>query len=150
MINRFPTGFCATLLGFAFLCCASTLSYAAGDGDWYAAAKVSFSEDTMENHTVTGVGTGVVIDGQIDGSLDNDTIDDYTAGVGFAVGRRIGDWNISGEYIYRYRTDWDLVIATPSIQAITNIFSNVESHILIMSPAACPSTSIGHGRLAPG
>ena len=88
-----------------------------------------------------GIGTGAVIGGQIDGALEDDEIDDHTAGVGIAIGRRIGYWNIEAEFIYRYRTDWDIVTSTPSIQTITNVFTNVETNSLMLNIARRGSIS---------
>ena len=112
----------------------SSLNAHANDNVWFGAIKTSIGDTTIENisHNNT-IGTGALIGGQIDGRIEDTTIDDYTAGFGFAVGRRFGNWSFEAEYVYRYRTDWDLVAPTPAIQTITNVFSNVETNTLMFN-----------------
>lgn len=110
--------------------------YAAGDAAWFAAAKVSLGDVTIDGVGHGGtIGTGALINGQLDGRLEDTETDDYTAGVAFAVGRRMGNWQVEAEYTWRYRTDWDVVATTDSIQAITNVFSNVETGSLMLNLA---------------
>jgi len=109
--------------------------FGAGDAEWYGALKGSISEDTIDGIKQQGIGTGMVINGMVDGALEDTEVDDYTAGFSVAVGRRMGYWNIELEYTYRYRTDWDVVTTTPSIAAITNVFSDVETNNLMLNVA---------------
>ena len=108
---------------------------AQGDGEWFGAVKVSLGDVTIDSISTSGIGNGSIINGQLDGALEDDAVDDWTAGMGIAFGRRFGYWNLEAEYIWRYRTDWDVVTATPSIQSITNIFSNVETNTLMINLA---------------
>jgi len=114
----------------------SANAHAAGDGEWFGAAKVSLGDVTIDGVGQGGtIGTGQLINGQIDGRLEDTQTDDYTAGIAFAVGRRMGNWQVEAEYTWRYRTDWDVVAATDSIQTITNVFSNVETGSLMLNLA---------------
>ena len=106
----------------------------ADDSEWFIAAKASLGEDTIDNISDGGtIGTGMLIGNDIDGQIVDDEVDDYTAGLGFAVGKRMGNWTIEGEYVYRYRTDWDIAAPTPAIQTITNVFSDVETQTLLVN-----------------
>jgi len=88
----------------------------ADDGEWFVGLKASLGEDTIDSISAGGtIGTGMMIGNEIDGQIADDEVDDYTAGVGFSAGRRFGNWTVEGEYIYRYRTDWDIAASTPSI-----------------------------------
>ena len=111
-------------------------SWAEGDAEWFAAITVSAGDVTIDDisHNNT-IGTGAIIDNTIDGQLEDDMVDDQAAGLGIVIGRRIGNWNISAEGVWRYRTDWDLVVATPSIQTITNVFSDIETNTLMLNLA---------------
>ena len=122
---------CASLL--LLLITYSPTVLGATDARWYGALKASISEDTIDSIKVQGIGTGMLISGQVDGALEDDEVEDYTAGIGFAVGRRMGFWNIEVEYVYGYRTDWDVVTSTPSIQTITNVFNNVETNTVMLN-----------------
>jgi len=73
------------------------------------------------------IGTGQLIDGVIDGQLREGRLDDGVAGLGLRIERRLGAWHAGVDLAWRYRTDWDLTSRTPSIQSITNIFSDVET-----------------------
>ena len=106
-----------------------------GRDKWFAAIKTSIGDVQIDGISQRGIGTGTLINGQIDGQLEDNTFDDYTAGIGVSFGRRIGNWHVEAEYIYRYRTDWDLVAPTPSIQTITNVFNNVETNTLMVNLA---------------
>ncbi len=119
----------------------TTAAYAAADptpsdGQWFVTISGSIGDVSMEKISTGGtIGTGVIINGERDGQLEEDEINDYSAGIGMSFGRRIGYWQIAAEYVYRYRTDWDVVVATPAIQSITNVFSNVETHTLLLNAA---------------
>ena len=54
----------------------------ASDAEWYGAIKASISEDTIDSISQSGIGTGAIVDGILDGVLEDDNIDDYTAGFG--------------------------------------------------------------------
>ena len=75
----------------------------------------------------TGVGTGQIIEGQIDGRLREGRIDDVVAGISAGIERPWGNYVFGVDVSFRYRTDWDLTAPTPSIQSITNIFSDVQA-----------------------
>ncbi len=113
---------------------ASADTGASGTKQWFVGITSSIGEVKIENISAN-IGTGVVINGERDGQIEDTEIDDYTAGFGFSAGRRIGYWQVAAQYIYRYRTDWDVVAATPAIQTITNIFTNVETHTLLINAA---------------
>lgn len=127
---------------FLFLSLYALPSWAEGDAEWFAAISVSVGDVTIDNisHNNT-IGTGAIIGNTIDGQLEDDMVDDQAAGLGIVVGRRFGNWNISAEGVWRYRTDWDLVVATPSIQTITNVFSDVETSTLMLNLARRGSIS---------
>lgn len=124
-----------TVLAALILALLSTSAAADTDAEWFGAVKTSIGEVTIDSIRARGIGTGTIIDGMVDGAIEDDEVDDYTAGVGFAVGRRFGYWHIAAEYVWRYRTDWDIVAPTPSIQAVTNVFANVETSSLLLNLA---------------
>ena len=128
-----PTLLC--LLAAITIITGSYPSAASGNVEWYGAVKASISEDTIDSIKTRGIGTGEIILGEVDGVLEDDNIDDHTAGFALAVGRRAGYWNLELEYTYRYRTDWDIASRTLSLGSITNVFSNVESHSLLLNAA---------------
>lgn len=114
----------------------SAKALAASDAEWFTSINASFGLATVDNITHRGsIGAGLPIGNDIDGAIKDRETNDFTAGVGLAFGRRMGYWNVSAEYIWRYRTDWDVVVATPSIQTITNVFSNVKSSTLMLNAA---------------
>lgn len=78
------------------------------------------------------IGTGAQIGPFIDGRLEHTSDEDYTAGAGMLLGYNFQSWAVEGEYVYRYRTDWDVAAPTPSIQTVTNVFSNVETHTFVV------------------
>jgi opacity protein-like surface antigen len=45
----------------------------------------------------------------------------------------MGYWTLEGEFVWHYRTDWDIGAATYSIGTVTNVFSNVESRSLLVN-----------------
>ena len=99
---------------------------------WFGSVNLSLGDAHMD-HIANTIGTGAVIDNQVDGRLEHTLIEDETAGIGISFGRRMGNWRLESELIWRYRTDWDLVASTDSIQAITNIFSNVRTTSLTIN-----------------
>ena len=125
-----------TICTFVFLYSTALPSWAAADAEWFAAVNISIGDVTVDhiNHHGT-IGTGAMIGDDIDGQIEDGTIDDQAAGLGLVIGRRFGNWNVSAEGVWRYRTDWDLVVATPSIQTITNVFSDVETITLMLNVA---------------
>ena len=80
-------------------------------------------------------GSGELINGRVDGQPEDDSEDDVSAGIGFSIGRRVGAWSIALDYLYRYRTDWDIAAQAPSINTVTNVFTDVETNLLLMSVA---------------
>ncbi len=116
-------------------CAAFTAQAQEGRDKWFGAIKASIGDVEIDGISQTGIGTGAPIGGWIDGQLEDTAFDDYTAGFGVSFGRRVGNWHLEAEFIYRYRTDWDLVAPTPSIQTITNVFSNVETNTLMLNLA---------------
>jgi|GEM_PF-1144185 len=74
-----------------------------------------------------GIGTGELLEGRIDGALREGRLDDGVAGLGLRIERTFGHWHGGVNLAWRYRTDWDLTARTPSIQSITNVFSDVET-----------------------
>ena len=108
----------------------------ADEGSWAVALKTSLSlvEVADIDHNGT-IGTGRIIDGILDGAIRENQTEDYTAGVGFALIWKFGRWRSELDYTYRYRSDWDIVTTTPSIQSITNIFSDIETHTLMLNLA---------------
>ena len=106
----------------------------ASNHEWFAAVKLSLGEATVDGISHGGtIGTGALINGEIDGQIEDEKIYDYTAGFGFAVGKRVGNWTYEAEYVNRYRTDWDVASTTPSIQTITNVFSDTKTQTLMLN-----------------
>ncbi len=102
--------------------------------DWYFAFKTSVAVSTIDDITHKGtIGTGAQIGNDIDGKLRDTEDDDVTAGIGLALGRTFGAWAIEADYHWRYRTDWDASIPTPSIQTMTNLHTNIESSALMLN-----------------
>ncbi|MCZ6618395.1 MAG: outer membrane beta-barrel protein [Gammaproteobacteria bacterium] len=102
--------------------------------DWYAAAKISGGYATTDDITDKGsIGTGLPINGIIDGEIVEDDFDDYVYGLGVSIGRRMNYWALEAELIWRYRSDWDLTVPTPAIQTITNIFTNIETTTVMVN-----------------
>ena len=101
---------------------------------WYVAGKISGGYATIDDITdKNSIGTGMPVNGIIDGNIVEDEFDDYVYGVGFSVGKRIDYWAVEAELMWRYRSDWDLTVPTPAIQTITNIFTNIETTSLIVN-----------------
>ena len=111
-----------------------TLPDLANAEDWYLAGRLSTGLALLEDITHKGtIGTGAPVGNDFDGSLADEDIDDLTGGIGIALGRRTGNWNIEAEFIWRYRTDWDIAATTYSLQAITSVFTNVATSTLLMN-----------------
>lgn len=129
--NQIFQTFMVLTLGFV-----PVMTTAAEENSSYLALRTSLGLNIFDNMSHNGtVGTGQQIGPFIDGRLDDDRIDDYTAGIGAAYGRDIGPWRLEAELIWRYRSDWDMVMPTPSIQAVTNSFTNVGSTTLMLNGA---------------
>ncbi len=115
---------------------ASVLAGSAKGAEWQAAVKLNAGFAAMSGVTDRGtLGTGERIGIDIDGELKQRRTEDVAAGVGAAVGRRFGSWLLEAEYVWRYRTDWDATAPTPTIRAITNIFTNVRTSTLMLNAA---------------
>ncbi len=128
MGKRWP---CATLVVMTTL----TNSAQADDGNgWRAALKVSLGEVVIDKMSHGGtIGTGTPIGPFIDGQLEDTRIDDYTAGIGASLSRPFGAWTLEGELVWRYRTDWDMVAPTPSLDTVVNMFGNVQTTSLLVN-----------------
>lgn len=114
----------------------NTTAFAASDGQWFGALKTSIGKVTINKISDRGsIGNGMQIGNDVDGKLKEKFFDDYTAAIGVALGQRFGYWQISTEFMWRYRTDWNVVAPTPSIQTITNIFNDVETSSLLVNLA---------------
>ena len=113
---------------------ASVLAAPAPGADWQAAFKLNAGFAAMSGITHRGtLGTAERIGIDIDGRLKKRHTKDVTAGAGAGIGRRFGPWLLEAEYVWRYRTDWDATAPTPTIQAITNIFTNVQTSTLMFN-----------------
>ncbi len=111
-----------------------TLPNLANAEDWYLAGRLSTGLALLEDITHKGtIGTGAPVGNDFDGSLADGDIDDLTGGIGIALGRSTGNWDIEAEFIWRYRTDWDIAVRTYSLQAITNVFTNVATSTLLLN-----------------
>ena len=120
----------------AMLTITSNSVLAASDAEWFGAVRASLAEASFEDTDAhNSIGTGEIINGRLDGRLKESAPNDYSAALSIAAGRRMGNWLMEGEYTYRYRTDWDVSASTDSIQTITNVFTNVESHALMFNLA---------------
>jgi opacity protein-like surface antigen len=125
---------CSSLITTLLTGAASADTDTSSTKQWFVGITSSIAEVAIEDISAN-IGTGEVIGGERDGQLEDTEVDDYTAGFGFSVGRRIGYWQVAAQYIYRYRTDWDVVATTPAIETITNVFTNVETHTLLINAA---------------
>jgi hypothetical protein len=106
---------------------------AAGD-DYYWSLKTSFGASSIDEISHHGtIGTGQRIGRDIDGLIRDTRVSDYTAGLGFAVGKRLNHWQVETEVTWRYRTDWDVFAPTPSIGTITNMFANVSTTSVLLN-----------------
>ncbi|MBV1877024.1 MAG: porin family protein [Pseudomonadales bacterium] len=114
----------------SILCVAAT----ATAEPWYIAAKFSAGYATIDDITdKNSIGTGIAVLGVVDGEIPSDDEDDIVAGIGFSIGKPVNNWAIEAEFIYRYRTDWDVSIPTPAIRTVTNLFTNIETTTLMLN-----------------
>ena len=122
------------IFALLFATFSTTWAGTANAEDWYLAGRVSAGLALMQDITHKGtIGTGAPVGNDFDGSLADEDIDDATAGIGFALGRRFGNWDIEAEFVWRYRTDWDIAATTYSLSTITNVFTNVETSTLLLN-----------------
>ena len=121
-------------LPLALLTLVSVFAEPAEGAGWQAAIKLNAGFAAMSRITDKGtLGTGERVGIDIDGELKQRRTEDLTAGVGAGIGRRFGPWLLEAEYVWRYRTDWDATAPTPTIQAITNIFTDVQTSTLLLN-----------------
>ncbi len=110
------------------------LSAPAFAADAFFSPRVTLGFARIDNITSKGtIGTGEQIGRFTDGRIRESKVEDITAGVGAAWGWRFDAWQIDLEGIWRYRTDWDVAIPSPSIQTVTNIFSDVQTTSLMLN-----------------
>lgn len=93
--------------------------------DRYVEPRVSLGLSELFDIEQSGIGTGARIGRFTDGALVENDADDLTAGVAIAAGWQVDAWSLEAELGWRYRTDWDVAITTPSISSITNVHTNV-------------------------
>lgn len=109
----------------------STTAYAA---EAFFSPRVTLGFARIDKITSKGsIGTGEQIGGFTDGRIKEAKVEDVTAGLGAAWGWRFDTWQIDLEAIWRYRTDWDVAIPSPSIRTVTNIFSDVQTTSLMLN-----------------
>ena len=99
----------------------------------YVEPRVSLGVSELFDIEQVGIGTGAQIGRFLDGGLIEDDTEDITAGIAIAAGWRTGRWSLEAELGWRYRTDWDVAITTPSINSITNVQSNVGTTTLMFN-----------------
>ena len=128
--------FSICVVGLLVLSNVPRLAHAADSHQWTVGLIVSAGAATIadtDDHDSIGTGDVIagVVDGQpvdiVDGRLEDEEFDLPVAAIGLTVGRRIGQWNLQLETLWRYRTDWNLTAPTPSIRTVTNVVSNVET-----------------------
>ncbi|MCR9276665.1 MAG: porin family protein [Pseudomonadaceae bacterium] len=126
-----------SVLGSLLLTCialSSHLNSQAYAAEAFFSPRVTLGFATIDNITSKGsIGTGEQIGAFTDGQIRERNIDDITAGFGAAWGWRFDEWQIDLEGIWRYRTDWDVAIPSPSIRTVTNIFSDVQTTSLMLN-----------------
>ena len=114
--------------------CALAGSGFASDSGWQVTAVISAGRANIDHITDHDtIGTGQVIVGLVDGQIAESSTHDTVAGIGIALGRSIGAWNLELETMWRYRTDWDLTVPTPSIRTLTNVFTNIETTSILLN-----------------
>lgn len=106
--------------------CHTTLAHAETKR-WSASMEPFYGTAIIDKIRSEGIGTGETIDGIVDGNLREGRLDDGVAGLAIRIEREFSHWNTGLNLTWRYRTDWDLTSRTPSIQSITNIFSDVQT-----------------------
>ena len=99
----------------------------ASGANWVLYLEPFYGTAIIDQISGTGIGTGEIINGTIDGRLREGRLDDGVAGLGLRLERDINNWHLGLALSWRYRTDWDLTARTPSIQSITNVFSDIET-----------------------
>lgn len=87
--------------------------------------------DNIDDHDT--IGTGEQIDNVIDGEMPDDETDEGVPYVGVSFGRLLGSWHLEADLTWRYRTDWDISTATPSINTITNVHTDIETLSLLFN-----------------
>ena len=84
-----------------------------------AGVQTTLAWDTYRQISISEVGTGTVINGQLDGAVRDPRTEDYTGAVNFTLARYLKpQWRVETSYQYRYRSDWDVALTTPSLQTI--------------------------------
>lgn len=117
----------ALLSGFAAAGERQTNAQAHGDGGWTIYLEPFYGIAIIDEIRSSGIGTGEILEGLLDGRLREGRLDDGVAGLGLRIERDLGNWHAGLNLTWRYRTDWDLTATTPSIQSITNVFSDIET-----------------------
>ena len=118
---------CAIVVA-TYVSCASSAAH----GQWQLYLEPFYGTAIIDQIESSGIGTDEMLEGVIDGRLREGRLDDGVAGLGVRLERQFGRWQTGANFNWRYRTDWDLTARTPSIQSITNIFSNVESRSITL------------------
>ena len=113
--------------GFGLLALDAGANPRISDRHWVAHLEPLYGTAIIDRINGTGIGTGENIGGLIDGRLREGRLDDGVAGMGLRIEREGTKFHAGIALAWRYRTDWDLTAPTPSIQSITNIFSDVET-----------------------
>ena len=122
-----------TLLSLLVVLAILAVETRAAEG-WMAGVQTTLAWDTYRQISISEVGTGTVINGQLDGAVRDPRTEDYTGAVNFTLARYLKPtWRVETSYQYRYRSDWDVALTTPSLQTITNLFSNIRTHTLAAS-----------------
>jgi opacity protein-like surface antigen len=104
-----------------------TVAFAADAAEinWYTGIQTSVSRMLMTDNTHgNSIGTGQTIGDVVDGAFTESKVHDWSNGLGATLGLEYGSWRVEAEGIWRYRSDWDLSAATPSIGTVTNVFTN--------------------------
>jgi opacity protein-like surface antigen len=102
--------------------------------NWYFGLKAGIGETAITQITSHGsIGTGLIVQGERDGAIRDTRNYDYPVLVSASLGRELASWRLEAEYTWSYRMDWDNRFATPSIQTITNVFANVETHRFLVN-----------------
>ncbi len=99
---------------------------------WYTGIETSVGRMFMDDNTHGGsIGTGQTIGGIVDGALVETDVYDWSNGLAATIGIETGPWRLELEGIWRYRSDWDLSVITPSICTVTNVFTNLGTTTLM-------------------
>ena len=101
--------------------------------DWHLGLELSGATTTFDDTPDRGqFGTGAIIDGRVDGAFDFDDRRDTSASVGVSLNVLRSNWIIGGQLLWHFPVDWDVSAPTPSIQTVTNTFTNVERATLLL------------------